>query len=142
MGPSRDTLSLLMPPSTMRAVVSKSGGSLAVESVPIPEPGRGEVRVRVSACGICGSDLHLFHSGLMTPGLTPGHEIAGIVDALGPGVNRVAKGDHVAVIRIAIPSPKDLETEQLELLRQLAELEGHEVKADRKVLDRVKSFFD
>ncbi len=86
-----------MPPSTMRAVVSKSGGSLAVESVPIPEPGRGEVRVRVSACGICGSDLHLFHSGLMTPGLTPGHEIAGIVDAVGPGVNRVSKGDHVAV---------------------------------------------
>jgi threonine dehydrogenase-like Zn-dependent dehydrogenase len=81
----------------MRAVVSKSGSSLSVESVPIPEPGRGEVRVRVSACGICGSDLHLFQSGLMTPGLTPGHEIAGIVDSVGPGVKRVSEGDHVAV---------------------------------------------
>ena len=57
-----------MPPATMRAVVSKDGKNLAVESVPIPEPGRGEVRVRVSACGICGSDLHLCHGGLMIPG--------------------------------------------------------------------------
>jgi threonine dehydrogenase-like Zn-dependent dehydrogenase len=81
----------------MRAVVSKSGSSFSVESVPIPEPGRGEVRVRVSACGICGSDLHLFQSGLMTPGLTPGHEIAGVVDSVGPGVKRVSEGDHVAV---------------------------------------------
>lgn len=81
----------------MRAVLARSGGSLAVESVPIPEPRRGEVRVRVSACGICGSDLLLFHRGLMTPGLTPGHEIAGVVEALGPGVSRVSEGEHVAV---------------------------------------------
>ncbi len=86
-----------MPPSTMRAAVSKSGSSLAIESVPIPEPRRGEVRVRVSACGICGSDLHLFRGGLMRPGLTPGHEIAGIVDAVGPGVSQVSAGEHVAV---------------------------------------------
>jgi len=97
MGPASDTLWLPMPPSTMRAAVSKSGSSLAIESVPIPEPGRGEVRVRVSACGICGSDLHLFRGGLMRPGLTPGHEIAGIVDAVGPGVSRVSAGEHVAV---------------------------------------------
>ena len=94
---ARDTLWLPMPPATMRAVVSKSGGSLAVESVPIPEPGRGEVRVRVSACGICGSDLHLFHSRLMTPGLIPGHEIAGIVDAVGPGADDVPIGTRVVV---------------------------------------------
>ena len=81
----------------MRAAVSKSGGSLAVESVPTPEPRRGEVRVRVSACGICGSDLLLLHGGLMMPGLTPGHEIAGLVDAVGPGVSRTSAGEHVAV---------------------------------------------
>jgi threonine dehydrogenase-like Zn-dependent dehydrogenase len=81
----------------MRAAVAKSGSSLTVESVPIPEPRDGEVRVRVSACGICGSDLHLFRGGLMSPGLTPGHEIAGIVDALGPGVTGACEGDHVAV---------------------------------------------
>jgi threonine dehydrogenase-like Zn-dependent dehydrogenase len=81
----------------MRAAVSKGGGSLAVESLPIPEPGRGEVRVRVTACGICGSDLLLLHGGLMMPGLIPGHEIAGIVDAAGPGVSRISAGQHVAV---------------------------------------------
>jgi threonine dehydrogenase-like Zn-dependent dehydrogenase len=81
----------------MRAAVSKGGDTLAIESVPIPEPSRGEVRVRVSACGICGSDLHLCHGGLMTPGLIPGHEIAGVVDALGPEVSRVSEGAHVAV---------------------------------------------
>jgi threonine dehydrogenase-like Zn-dependent dehydrogenase len=81
----------------MRAAVAKSGNSLAVESVPIPEPRRGEVRVRVTACGICGSDLNLYHSGLMTPGRIPGHEIAGVVDALGPGVSAVSEGDCVTV---------------------------------------------
>jgi threonine dehydrogenase-like Zn-dependent dehydrogenase len=86
-----------MPPATMRAAVAQSGDSLAVESVPIPEPRRGELRVRVTACGICGSDLHLVQSGLLTPGRIPGHEIAGVVDALGPGVSRVSEGDHVAV---------------------------------------------
>jgi threonine dehydrogenase-like Zn-dependent dehydrogenase len=81
----------------MRAAVAKSGDSLAVESVPIPEPRRGEVRVRVTACGICGSDLNLCHGGLMTPGRIPGHEIAGIVDAVGPGASGVSEGDYVAV---------------------------------------------
>ncbi len=81
----------------MRAAVSKDGKNLAVESVPIPEPGRGEVRVRVSACGICGSDLHLCHGGLMIPGLIPGHEIAGVIDALGPEVSGISEGEHVAV---------------------------------------------
>jgi threonine dehydrogenase-like Zn-dependent dehydrogenase len=81
----------------MRAAVATSGSSLAVKSVPIPEPGEGEVRVRVSACGICGSDLNLFHGGLMSPGLIPGHEIAGVVDAVGPGVSRVSEGEVVAV---------------------------------------------
>jgi threonine dehydrogenase-like Zn-dependent dehydrogenase len=86
-----------MPEATMRAAVSKGGRQLAVESVPLPEPRPGEVRVRVSACGICGSDLHLYHAGLIAPGRTPGHEIAGVVDALGEGVRRVAVGDFVAV---------------------------------------------
>jgi threonine dehydrogenase-like Zn-dependent dehydrogenase len=81
----------------MRAAVAQGGGSLVIESIPIPEPRRGEVRIRVSACGICGSDLHLHHAGLMSPGRIPGHEIAGTVDALGPGVDQVSVGDHVAV---------------------------------------------
>jgi len=80
----------------MRAAVASEKHALAVESVPVPEPGPGEVRVRVEACGLCGTDLHLIAGGL-TPGHTPGHEIAGRVDALGAGVAGVAVGDRVAV---------------------------------------------
>jgi threonine dehydrogenase-like Zn-dependent dehydrogenase len=53
--------------------------------------------VRVRACGICGSDLHFFELGLLPPGTTPGHEIAGVVDAVGPGVTTASPGDAVAV---------------------------------------------
>lgn len=81
----------------MRALVARGPGSLALERIPIPEPGAGEVRIRVLACGLCGSDLHLHHLGIYKPGITPGHEIAGVVDAATPGVENVAVGDAVAV---------------------------------------------
>jgi len=72
-------------------------GEIEISRVPIPEPGAGEVRVAVEACGICGSDLHLFGSGFFAPGATPGHESAGRIDALGPGVAGIATGTRVAV---------------------------------------------
>jgi len=81
----------------MRAAVTRGGSSLAVERVARPEPGPGEVRVRVTACGICGSDLHLLRAGFMAPGHTPGHEMAGRVDALGSGVRGLREGQAVAV---------------------------------------------
>lgn len=62
-------------------------------------PGRGEVRVTVSACGICGTDAHFVAGGF--PGtswpLTPGHEIAGKIAELGEGIEEFAVGDRVAV---------------------------------------------
>lgn len=70
-----------------------------LEDVPMPEPGTGEVRVRVGAAGVCHTDLH-FESGLLDLGIAPltlGHEIAGTVDALGPGVERRRVGDRVLV---------------------------------------------
>lgn len=73
---------------------------------PLPEPGPGEVRVRVEACGVCGSDLFLakggFGEGPPLP-IVPGHEAAGVVDALGPGVAGVAAGDQVALYYITTP---------------------------------------
>lgn len=81
----------------MRAAVWGDGGALAVAELPLPEPGPGEVRVRVAACGICGSDLHLRRSGFVRPGLAPGHEMAGTIDALGRGVAGLCEGDTVAV---------------------------------------------
>jgi threonine dehydrogenase-like Zn-dependent dehydrogenase len=85
-----------MGSTDMRAAVARGKQALAVEFVPRPEPGAGEVRVRIEACGLCGTDLHLFAGGF-APGHTPGHEIAGRVDALGAGVRELSLGDPVAV---------------------------------------------
>src|SRR3954449_4956100 len=70
----------------------------AVTRHPRP-PGHGEVRVRVSACGVCRTDLHLAHGDLppRRPGTVPGHEIVGRVDALGAGAERFALGDRVGI---------------------------------------------
>jgi 2-desacetyl-2-hydroxyethyl bacteriochlorophyllide A dehydrogenase len=85
-----------MPPE-MRAACIRGRGQVEVARVPIPEPGPGEVRVAVEACGICGSDLHLFHAGFFPPGTIPGHEAAGRIDALGPDVTGLATGARVAI---------------------------------------------
>lgn len=64
-----------------------------------PLPGPGEVRVTVRACGVCRTDLHLAEGDLppRRPGTVPGHEIVGEVDALGPGVTRLALGDRIGI---------------------------------------------
>jgi len=81
------------------AQISKAGGDFELVERDIPEPGPGQVRVKVEACGICYSDV-LVKEGLW-PGLqyprVPGHEIAGRLDALGAGVRAWKKGDRVAV---------------------------------------------
>ncbi len=72
---------------------------VVVEDVPRPEPGPGEVLVRVAAAGVCGTELH-FLDGLLSPATTPitlGHEVAGTVAATGPGVTGLTAGDRVAV---------------------------------------------
>lgn len=81
----------------MLAAVYKAPQTIVAEDRPTPEPGPGEVRVRVRACGVCGTDLHLFHGNHYAVGHTPGHEMAGVVEALGPEVRDVAVGDPVAV---------------------------------------------
>ncbi len=63
----------------MRAVVVQPGGTLGVETLPDPTPGEGEVVLRVSTCGICGTDLHLHGAGLLPDGTVMGHEFCGEV---------------------------------------------------------------
>jgi len=63
----------------MQAVVLRGPGDLAVESVPDPKPGAGELVLRVAACGICGTDVHLYQAGGLPPGSIPGHEFCGEV---------------------------------------------------------------
>ena len=81
------------------AQISKAGGDFELIQRGVPEPGPGQVRVKVEACGICHSDV-LVKDGIW-PGLqyprVPGHEVAGSVDVLGPGVTAWAKGARVGV---------------------------------------------
>ena len=81
----------------MRAAFCPTAGVIELREVPDPEPGAGEVVLRVRACGICGSDLHWFQGALPPPPVCPGHEMAGEVAACGAGVRSVREGDRVAV---------------------------------------------
>jgi propanol-preferring alcohol dehydrogenase len=75
------------------------GSPLAARERPDPTPGRGEVRLRVRACGVCRTDLHIV-DGELAPRcdcIVPGHEIVGVVEALGPEVTEVAIGDRLGV---------------------------------------------
>jgi propanol-preferring alcohol dehydrogenase len=76
-----------------------ASGPLRLVDVPTPQPGPGEVRVRVRACGVCRTDLHVAEGDLPVrrPGVVPGHEVVGEVDALGAGVTDWTVGDRVGV---------------------------------------------
>jgi propanol-preferring alcohol dehydrogenase len=73
--------------------------ALHLVELPDPHPGPGEVRVHVSACGVCRTDLHLTTGELPVhrPHTVPGHEVVGIVDELGPGSRRFATGDRIGI---------------------------------------------
>ena len=88
-----------MSSRTMRAArMSGPGAPLRIEEVPYPEPGPGEVVVRLAACGVCGSDLHFLEDmPLPTSPLTLGHEPAGTVEAVGTGVEGWETGERVAI---------------------------------------------
>ncbi|MBI5069819.1 MAG: zinc-dependent alcohol dehydrogenase family protein [Deltaproteobacteria bacterium] len=84
----------------MRAMVlDRPRQPLRPRDLALPEPGPGQVRVRVRACGVCRTDLHVADGDLPDPGgpVIPGHEVVGIVEALGPGVAGFAPGDRVGV---------------------------------------------
>jgi D-arabinose 1-dehydrogenase-like Zn-dependent alcohol dehydrogenase len=84
----------------MKAVqVPKPGGDFELVERDIPDPGPGQVRLRVQACGVCHSDV-ITKDGLF-PTISyprvPGHEVAGVIDAVGPGVQSWKKGERVGV---------------------------------------------
>jgi len=86
----------------MRAIVAHAAKDLRIERVDVAELGADDVRVRIAAGGICGSDLHYYNHGgfglvrLREP-MVLGHEIAGVVEAVGANARRVAVGDRVAI---------------------------------------------
>ncbi|KRQ11239.1 alcohol dehydrogenase AdhP [Bradyrhizobium manausense] len=87
-------------PTMKAAVVKQFGKPLVIEDVPVPQPGPGEVLVKVKACGVCHTDLHAASGDWPVkpvPPFIPGHEAAGIIAALGPGVKNLKVGDAVGV---------------------------------------------
>ena len=81
----------------MKAAVWNDRGSLDVVDRPVPEPKPGWVRLRVASVGICGTDLHFYRGSFPSPaGLLPGHEVGGVVDLVGEGVD-LSPGTPVAV---------------------------------------------
>jgi len=84
---------------TMKAVVCEDREKVAIKDVPVPTPGAGEVLVGVKAVGLCGSDVDGYtgHHPMITWPIILGHECAGVVAALGDGVDRWKVGDEVIV---------------------------------------------
>lgn len=81
----------------MKALLLSEYKKLEIADLPMPSPGPGELLVRVAACGICGSDVHGYDgsTGRRIPPIVMGHEAAGIVAAVGSGVEDFARGDRV-----------------------------------------------
>ena len=80
-------------------VLEAAGQPLVARSLALPVPGPGQVRIRVSACGVCRTDLHVVDGELPDLGrpVVPGHQVVGTVDAVGPDVDRLRPGDRVGV---------------------------------------------
>ncbi|HSM46068.1 MAG TPA: alcohol dehydrogenase catalytic domain-containing protein [Acidimicrobiia bacterium] len=88
-----------MSSKQMRAAVYHGAGDIRTTDLPIPDPGPGELLLRVAVVGICGTDAHEYESGshmFPTGGFVPGHEFAGQVVAVGEGVAGFGEGDLVA----------------------------------------------
>ncbi|MGQ9731752.1 MAG: alcohol dehydrogenase catalytic domain-containing protein, partial [Candidatus Zipacnadales bacterium] len=82
----------------MQQVTFTAPYEIMVEESAVPEPTTGEALVKVTACGICGTDLKINEGHYLgSLPITPGHEFAGLVEALGPEVSGVQIGDRVAV---------------------------------------------
>jgi L-iditol 2-dehydrogenase len=84
-------------PATMQAAVYRGVNDVRVETVPVPQIGRGELLVRVHTCGICGTDLKKIATGSHSAPRIFGHETSGVVAAVGAGVTNFSVGDRVVV---------------------------------------------
>jgi L-iditol 2-dehydrogenase len=81
----------------MRAVVYRGINDMRVETVPVPQIGPGELLVKIATCGICGTDLKKIHTGSHSAPRIFGHEMAGVIVAVGEGVSEYGAGDRVMV---------------------------------------------
>jgi len=84
-------------PALMRAAVYRGVNDVRVETVPVPKINDGEVLIRVHSCGVCGTDLKKIHTGSHSAPRIFGHEISGVIAAIGDGVEGFAVDDRVMV---------------------------------------------
>ena len=85
----------------MKACIFHGPGHISVDDVPDPKPGPGEALLRVSAAAICHSDIRVYRGQKKArPGVVPGHEMAGVIEAVGEGVEGIRPGDRVVVCPI------------------------------------------
>src|SRR5271165_7029594 len=97
----REEIQMMIPKTMRAAVVEKFGEPLVVREVPVPIPGPGQALIEIHASGVCHTDLHAADGDWpVKPTLPfiPGHEGAGIVVALGPGVTHLKEGDRVGIV--------------------------------------------
>ena len=80
-------------------MLKRPGDSLESSELPDRSPGAGEIRIKVAACGVCRTDLHVVDGELANPKLPiiPGHEVVGRIDAIGPGVEGLGVGERVGI---------------------------------------------
>jgi 2-desacetyl-2-hydroxyethyl bacteriochlorophyllide A dehydrogenase len=81
----------------MKAAILKEKRTMVIEEAPTPQAGPGEVIVKVKDVGICGSDLHLYATGLLPPDTIMGHEVAGVIAEMGDGVEGWSVGEKVGI---------------------------------------------
>src|ERR1700742_3826957 len=86
----------------MRAAVLVATGRIELQERPVPEPGLGDVLIRVGSVGVCGSDTHYYREGrigdfVVSSPLVLGHEAAGTIAAVGPGVQPQRVGQRVSI---------------------------------------------
>lgn len=84
----------------MKALVKYAGGpgNMEIRDVPEPQVGPGQIKIKISHAGICGSDLHIYHSDIaipVRPPVTVGHEFSGVIAEIGEGVNGFSVGERV-----------------------------------------------
>jgi alcohol dehydrogenase, propanol-preferring len=91
---------MLMSKMMKAATVREFGKPLTIDEVPVPEPGEGEIQVKIEACGVCHTDLHAAEGDWPVkpnPPFIPGHEGVGFVSGVGKGVTHVKEGDRVGI---------------------------------------------
>ena len=84
----------------MKALVKYDAapGNMEIRDVPEPSAGPGQIKIKVKVAGICGSDLHIYHSDIaipVNPPVTTGHEFSGVIAEVGEGVEGFQAGDRV-----------------------------------------------